>query len=329
MYSSIYRPIWYDSALGLSYDLPVWVLTQTATEENGDYYTAVGLAALDGSWFTGMIYRAGISNYIFATSAGLLMRLDEETAVMVGLSGRELFRWTADDFLPEGHPSRSWFLNEDLSVILRNCGSRLYYEPAILELDGPKYVWLDPYTGKEEIDPEIEEPMILSGNGVKYFDGGWCKLEGTTVTVHYNNNTQTSFSVPDNIHPWFSVTPDYFLFHAYNGQTSFLCDHSGTVIATGDGTTNPALWKDSVTGITYPYLYEVDPSGEGHYTFTLLNPDGSERTTFVTSNFFPSAPYSGLITVIDDLFYRLTDLTTGEDLIRIPRWLTRDLPADE
>ena len=338
VYNHIYQATWYDYALGRTHSLPVWVLTQTAEGDDGEYYTAVGLAALDGSWYTGMIYRSSLSDTIFTTSTGVLLNLDGETAVMVGLSGRELFRWTADDFLPPDHDYRAWFLNDGLNWCLRNCGSRLYYQPSALgleDLEGPEYLWLDPYTGEEVPDPETDEPLILAVNGIVFFDGGRCYLDGTTVTIHYDDGTETFFELPCTVESYYTATSRYFLFYADrasqdSGIDTLLCTHDGTVIATGDRTVNLTLLEDFASGTVHParYVYTYDESTGETYTFTFLNADGSDGLTVLSSNCYPSL-HNGLITLADDRCYRLTDLSTGEDLIRIPRWLSRDLPADD
>ena len=337
VYSHIYQAAWYDQAMDRTHPLPVWVLTQTAEEEDGEYYTAVGLAALDGSWYSGMIYRSSLSSTIFTTSAGLLMNLDGETAVMVGLSGRELFRWTADDFLPPDHDYRAWFIDDGLSWCLRNCGSRVYYQPSALGLEspeGPEYLWLDPYTGEEVPDPETDEPLILAVNDNVFFDGGRCRLDGTTVTIHYNDGTETSFELPCTVETYYTATSRYLLFYGdlaaqSSGVDTLLCTHDGTVIATGDAPSSVVLETDYTTGTVYPvrYTYTYDVHTGAAYTFTVLNPDGSEQLTVPCSNCYPTL-HAGLVSVADDDFYRLINLTTGEDLIRIPRWLSRDLPAE-
>ena len=325
VYNAVFQADWYDSAFDLSHDLPIWILTQTAQREDGEYYTSVGLAALDGSWFTGMIYE---SSDIHSSSHGLLMKLDDETAVMVGLRGQELFRWTLDDFLPADHDYRNWFFDDGLSWCLRNNGSRLYYRPSELGLDGPDYVWLDPYTGEVLSDPDLDYPVEFLGVGKTYFDGGWCQLSGTTMTIHYDDGATASFTTEKGVEPYYDVTADYFRFSFSDGG-GYICGHDGTVLVSSDGEYNLYLYRDADDTV-YPCLwtYEFDETTyESRCTFTFLNPDGSVLTTVACVNGWPTL-FHGLLSVADDTSYRLIDLASGQDLIRLPRWGNMDLPAE-
>lgn len=329
VYSSVYQASWHDTAFGRSHDLPVWVFTQTAQREDGQYYTSVGLAALDGSWFTGMKFEASLNTYIFTCSNGLLMKLDDETAVMVGLSGQELFRWTVDDFLPADHDYRGWFFDDGLNWLLRNVGGRVYYRPSEMGLDGPEYQWIDPITGKFLGEHEFDEPLDLTATGIHYFDGGWCKLNGQTMEIHYDDGTETSFTTDGPVGSYYDVTAHYFRLYRTRGK-EYICTHDGAILASGSDEYSLNLYRDSGTGVGYPALYSYqydEASRRDWYTFIFLNPDGSELATVTCSNGWPTL-FNGLISVADDTTYRLTDLATGKDLIRLPRWGNMDLPAE-
>ena len=330
VYNSVHQASWYDTAFGRSHDLPIWVLTQTAQDENGDYYTSVGLAALDGSWFTGMVYESSLSSTIFTSANGVLMKLDDETAVMLGLQGQEMFRWTVDDFLPKDSDYRSWFFDDGLNWLLRNVGERIYYRPSEMGLDGPEYQWIDPLSG--EFLDDTDEPMDFTVTGAHYFDGGWSQLNGTTMTIHYDDGTTASFTTDGQLGPYYYVTPEYFLFYFYRTDGGgYICRHDGTVIASSDGETNLSLNRDPVTGIVYPTLWscEYDEiTRQNRYTITFLNPDGSELTSVTCFNSWPEL-FNGLLSVVDDTSYRLIDLNdNGRALICLPRWGNMDHPVE-
>ena len=333
VYNSVSQASWYDNGFSLSHDLPIWVLTQTAEDENGDYYTSVGLAALDGSWFTGMIYESSLSATIFTSANGVLMKLDDETAVMIGLGGQEMFRWTVDDFLPADSNYRSWFFNDGLNWLLRNVGERIYYRPSDMNLDGPEYQWIDPITGQFLDEQEIDEPMDFAATGAKYFDGGWCKRSGTTITIHYDDGTEKTFEIQKGVAEHFEVTAEYFTFYGErsSGVDSFICDHDGNIILTADNDTSVRLAQDRATGIHYLCRYTSsydEVTGSYHCEYTYLNPDGSKLLTFDTQLGWHTISH-GLVSVVDDTSYRLIDLNdNGRALLCLPRWAGMDQPAE-
>ena len=331
VYHGIVIPSWYDAGTYRSTDLPMWLLLRTAQDEDGEYYTSVGVAAKDGSWYTGQLFEGGISAYIASSPAGVLMKLDDETAVMIGTDGQELFRWTLDDFLPADSEARDYFFTDGLNWTLRCYGNRLYYDPyGIGSDDNQPSRWIDPWTGKDLENPALTIPTSDEHVDRQYFQGGWWENNGETISVTYDDGgteTITLASELGSISYFGEKHIVYSYFDNASKETVYtLTDHENTVLRTVKAGGYLGLITDELTGVSYPYLaYYSDNGYNSEAPMYLLRDDG---TAFLSASNWIDV-YGGLAVYCDGASYHLTDLASLRDLIRLPRWAAMDLAADE
>lgn len=333
VYRMASQPSRYDSYSGVSFGLPAWILTQTAQDENGEYYTAVGLAAQDGSWYTGLRYESGLSTILAASDHSVLMKESDDAAVLVSLAdGSELARYSPYDFLSEEESDyASWFFDDGLSWGMMNSfEDYLCYDPQHSGMLG-RTVWIDGKTG-ELLD---EAPFELPGDPYQpdrgYLTNGWYEQEGDSLVIHYSDGSTESLPLPDkSLGTLSGISGDYLFFRGERWSDATLTDRQGNILATGDKDRVLYLTFDLLDGSAFPWIAEYPE--EGNYQrcrVTYLKTDGSSLITFETDLGWCS-PSLGLLPVADDEAYRLIDLNDGcKELIRLPRWSAMDFPADD
>lgn len=327
VFTGVSIPSWYDLGTWQSTRLPMWLLTRTAQDADGTYYTSVGIAALDGSWYTGQIFRGSETACVAATPAGLLMALDRETTVMIGSDGTELFRWTLDDLFPPDSELRS---NDYLYWTLHCYGSRLYFNPRDIAPDSTDTArWIDPWTGQTIDDPSLGVPITTADPAMTYYNGGWYRIDGDTLeifykqgggaTLPYNEARYGSISCLGRSHIVYSEFDPSDRVNHYT-----LTDHQGNVICTENSGGYICLLTDPFTDESYPYLSRYSEDSED--LISLLGPDG---TPILTACGWLDI-YNSVASYCDQTAYCLTDLSgSPTSLIRLPRWSALDIPADE
>lgn len=334
VYQSISQAWWYDAASGENHLLPILVLTQTVRTGKGpeDYGIAVGLAAADGSWYTGMKFSSALSSYITATPAGLLMCQDAETAIMIGLDGKELFRWSPDDFLPPDSDARDWFFQDGLNWSLYCYGELLYFgNTGWMEDDG---WWIDPKTGKRLDDPSLpEEPEQDIDYSWYTFSGGRYQMEASPLVIEYDDGSTETIALPSELGRLDSVSREYLVFSKnIDGADWYtLTDHDCKTLYSSQG--SPEIrglyfYDDALDGVSYPWLSrweQGDDPAEDVWYYQLLSPEGK----ILLSTSGPMTPYGGLLATAEETVYRLVDVRSNcRELIRLPRWAGLDLPAE-
>lgn len=283
VYQNVFQASWYDSAEGKSHSLPILVLEQTVRTGQGDedYGIAVGLAAADGSWYTGMKFSSGLSSYITATPAGLLMYQDDETAVMIGLDGKELFRWSPDDFLAPDDDARDWFFQDGLNWSLYCFDELLYYGfTGWQDSDG---WWIDPKTGERLDDPSLpEQPEFNTDYSWYYFSGGRYQPESSPLVVEYDDGTTETIPLPDGLGRLNSVSREYLVFSqpGDDAESYTLTDHNCKVLYTSQGRPEIRgmyLYDDALGDASYPWLScweQGDDPAQDVWHYQLLSPEG-------------------------------------------------------
>jgi hypothetical protein len=325
VYRSVYQVSWYYSAGDSNGTLPVRVLTQVEQDEDGEYYNTAGLVALDGSWYTGMVFRAELSSTIAASPYSILMMESADAAVLISAEdGRELARYSPSDFLgddPNGYAS--WFFSEGLSWgMLRTYDDWFYYDPEWLGLSGDP-IWIDAATGEFLDQAPMEVPEYSYDPNHYTFSGGWYDPEADPLVIYYDDGTEETIDLPEDLGVIAGVSTQFLLFRDDDKAENILTDHQGNVLATGE------VWliTDFVTGVQYPYLTEYLDEDWSDPRYTVLDPATGESLVTVKSYLSVA---DGLLVAADETSYRLVDLTSGgQDILRIPRWSALDLPSDD
>lgn len=331
VYLAVIQPTWYDSCTGVSRSLPVWLLTQITQDEDGEYYTAVGLAAQDGSWYTGMRYETGLSYILASCGHSVLLMESDDTAVLVSLAdGSELARYSPYDFLTEDASDYAeWFFREPL-IFGMAAGFKDYfrYDPQSSGIPG-RTVWIDGATGEilDEAPSDLPDDTLTAGR--VYFANGWYERKGVSLVIHYTDGSTETLDFSDrSLGTLSNISPDFLLF--WDGASTTLTDHQGNIIATDGQNRDLYLAFDQMDGSAYSRIVEY--SEEDNFDWchiTYLNADGSTMIEFETALNWIN-PSAGLLPIVDGETYRLIDLRNeGRELIRLPRWPGMDFPADD
>ena len=298
------RPLsWYDTRTYQSVDLPVYLLLQLGTDGAGEPCIWYGLAAEDGSWYTGQVFtgRACSSQY------GVLMTTPEGDGVMIAPDGSQLFRWTAQNcplpnflnspvlYMEAFQVAGPWLVYSEMGV---GTGDTLYYA--------------DLRTGRAQ----REEPEDLSSYqtgpqpGVYHFPGGQYSRTDSAVIIRADDGE--SYTLPCDADDLVKLDGDRALLgmERPEGGDYRLVDMAGNVLST-----RPTAFVEQHRAGTPALLadYSYDDGTYTTYT-TVLDRDG--RSLFTAQGYV--GQYGDRLVYADEEYYRLCDLT-GEDLLRIPR----------
>lgn len=285
------------------------------------YENRYGLAAMDGSWYTGQIY----TDCICSCSLGALFFDTAGDIVMIsGSDGSELFRWEADSIPLEGiSPSAYYWEGSDARD-----GYMQYINWG--ENGDADYTYVDLRTGSILSEkPEVFEwnPSSDEQDPNEYrFENARLRIEDGNVNIESDSGETHSFTLPEGCaalaYP--NVNGERIIF-GLDGGGSVLVDFDGKELLRTEGYLNwlylrygdaPSLCA------TTEYLSNEDGSG-AHSVWQVYSRDGEDMFTV-----------DGIVIQWDDRLlvaggdsYRLTDLE-GQDLIRLSRWAAMDLPAD-
>jgi len=346
VFDSVYRLSCYDQAAGKTQMLPVWVVTRTmhsldSTDgwTRGDYYTAAGLVAADGSWYTGTCFRSGLMAVLGACRSSALVQVDAGSAALISLAdGSELARYTPYDFAPElDAESAAWFFDDGLGWGMGCSGDYLYYDPARGGTTGEP-VMLDGTTGQILAQPPVEIPQY-EYNGRCEFDGGWYQsdengaefAQGGDLTLHYDDGREEVIQLTGELGLLNDVSADYLVFFWNDGENEHyyqLTDHALNVLFSSRGNMGTVeLCRDQVTGRCFPCYSQVVDEETYTMRYILLSPRGEP---LAVCDSYPRL-YDGFVSFVDGAFYRLVELS-GEscrEVFRLPRWEALDLEMDE
>ena len=328
VYTSVNRLSWYDADEGLSFSHDALVLRSAVVREtpppenpyvytgSGNYDDRYGLAALDGSWYTGQIF-----TYIISTCPlGALGVTADGGAVMISPAGEELWRWEPDALPLDGlaEAAVSWYPFET-----RGCW--MSYTPDWMADPTPiSYVNLS--TGK--VQSAVPEAFAggAGGRARGYFRyaGGTVETRANVITIRTDSGEEYEFTAEyGEIYSHYDISGDRLLLSGRDGTA--LVDFSGRELR---------RFTDSVEFYRLDYdvpalLMRADMSvGEDELSTdirtTIYDRDGG--LLMVTDG--PADQFGDRLLIVDGDSYRLTDLE-GNDLIRLSRWAAADIPAEE
>ncbi len=346
VFNSVYRLTCYDQLDSESKALPVWIVSRTdwdaesaEDEWTQGYYSAVGLLAADGSWYTGCRFRMGVSSTIAVGNKSVLMMESADSAVLISLAdGSELARYSPYDFTGPEDPNgvAEWLFSDGLAWgMLCCCGDYFYCYP-ISANDDP--IWIDGATGAflDEAPMEFPEPAY-EGTRRIFFDGGWYEDDGLEysaggeLVLHYDGGREEAIPLTGELGSLFGVSAENLLFWKAGADgESFvytITDHVPRALRTVDGVNASAgFLSDSVTGRTYLYVAQPTEADSSVWRYTLLDGQAEDQMSCINLSF----PSDGLMAAVDETFYRLVDVSDGcREIFRIPRWEALDLPPDD
>lgn len=316
---------YYDYGVYQNIHAPVLLLRKAgidpdkSPDEAGHFYDRYGLAALDGSWYTGLAYSAVICQ----SELGALLFDLEGDVVMVGLDGQERWRWAAGDIPLPGLVPQAYYWEEAATG-----GPYLRYITQWNDDGWPDYLYVDLRTGQVLDQAPADYPQdIPYEDGVGYYTGGWYEQADGVITIHPDGGPDHTFQMPDGC-DYPDINGDRVIFRPsiFTGddQTqSVVTDLEGSVLFSQTEVLS-FLWQqcgDTPSLLTYT-VYDQDYV---HSRTTVLDRDGQ---AVLTAQDYSVSQFGDRLLYASQDFYHLTDLE-GNDLLRLPRWGSLDLPADD
>ena len=320
VYFSVESCRWYDGA-GERGSADALILSSGEAAEGADgssFEIRRGLCAADGSWYTGQRF----SDVPLQSRCGALCLEPDGAVAMLGWDGAELWRWEAGAAPLEGFAERAEYLS-----YAEYAGDYLIYDtggegaPSYIDLrDGRVYA----DKPAELTWPPAEEPLPF---GAEEYTDGLYTVEDGLITIEPDSGGSYTFAVPEGPGDFYpSINGDRVIFHFY-GDASVLTDLDGNELK---------RWEDSLTDFISqlnplaPALIarnEVVPGEDGEtprIIYKVYDRDGNA----VADNCSFAWQFLDRLYLVEDDCYRLTDLE-GRDLIRLSRWITADIPAEE
>lgn len=316
---------YYDYEARATVRAPMLILRQGGIDEDADpngpghYYDCYGLAAMDGSWYTGLIY----PSLVCQSELGVLMFDTGGDVVMVGLDGQERWRWAAGDIPLPGLVPQAYYWEEAATG-----GPYLRYITQWNDDGWPDYLYVDLRTGQVLDQAPADYPQdIPYEDGVGYYTGGWYEQADGVITIHPDGGPDHTFQMPDGC-DYPDINGDRVIFRPsiFTGddQTqSVVTDLEGSVLFSQTEVLS-FLWQqcgDTPSLLTYT-VYDQDYV---HSRTTVLDRDGQ---AVLTAQDYSLTQFGDRLLYVSEGFYHLCDLE-GNDLLRIPRWSSLDLPADD
>ena len=334
VFDSIYAPAYYDVATASHRTLPLWVVTRTVISPEGEPHTAAGVAAQDGSWYTGLVFSSSDLAYgtphVISCETGLLMLETPERAVMIGLDGTERYRLTADQFLSPNSEARSWFFSGAIHFGLQQRGPYWSFQEALIygsEVTGEP-IWLDSRTGirldgqPDDVPTEPEDAWTRT-----FFSGGWHDCEDTSV-LYFDDGTvlDLTLTLPKYLAMPRYVAPPLLIFEDEYSAT--VTDLEGNILFRWDV---PEGGFHSISLLSSPgedpplvQYHRWDDPDSYIPVETVLSPEGiiySGRVDVLTA-------YGDTLSIVEPEWYLLLDIR-GNELLRLPRVAMLDHPADD
>jgi hypothetical protein len=321
VYTYIYQASWYDSGEDKNNTLPVWVLSRVEQDAEGNYYNAAALAAMDGSWYTGMSFRS--ESFDVSPDSFLMIESSQAAVLISAEDGSELARYSLDDFLSEDdEDAAGWFFTDGLVWGTRVYDDWFCYDPEWIGLSGEAR-WFDARTGEFLSEAPMEIPEYSYDPTHTTFLDGWYDPEENPLVLHYDNGTEESIEVPDGIGEVYGASDQFLLFRNDATNENILTDHQCKELARGE------IWLnvDSFTSVQYPFQTDYMDENWTEIRYTILDPVAAQPLVVVQSYL---DIFDGLMPAVDDTSYRLIDLANGaQDVLRIPRWSALDFSGDD
>ena len=284
------------------------------------YENRYGLAAMDGSWYTGQIYTdcicsCGLGALFFDTAGDIVM--------ISGSDGSELFHWDADSIPLEGiSPGAYYWEGSDARD-----GYMQYINWG--ENGDADYTYVDLRTGgilSEQ--PEVFEwnPSSDERDPNEYrFENARLRIEDKNVSIESDSGETHSFTLPEGCaalaYP--NVNGERIIF-GLDGGGSVLVDFDGKELLRTEGYLNWLYLRygDAPSLCATEYLSNED--GTGVHSWHVYSRDGEAMFTADGNDI----QWGDRLLIADSDSYRLTDLE-GSDLIRLSRFDQLDIPAEE
>ena len=314
-YISVTELSWFDELERKSYTSGLLLLS-SADREDEDYSVRYGVCAADGSWYTGQIY----SRFICASAHGALFFDVDGDAVMLGYDGEVLRAWPGEE------PPISW--TEPV----------VYYWETALTVGDFMRVQLQFESGEMgEVYIDLRDgsaypakPPELAAAGSRYVDyracsGGYITERDGMVEIITDTGGEHSFPLPEGM--------DKYAHAELNGDRVIIASEEGGVLTDLDGN-ELVRWPDGYqsfitgsvnSGMLVSSVHYNEAGGLVDFEVTTVCTREGEELLTVTGS---ARQFGDRLIIVDDDCYRLTDLE-GNDLIRLSRWITTDIQAEE
>lgn len=274
-------------------DTSMLLLTTHEVDANGKAWKQVGLAAADGSWYTGQVY----SRMLCACQLGALMVTPDEELVMVASDG------TPAPF----HLSQS----VDLPTLPTSSAWPYLYWPTDDTMTNFVYIDLRDGTVSTQAPADFQAPTYQEGVG--YFSDGWFQLEGTTLTIHTTADATHTLEVGENC-ARADVNGDRILLVYDTEPVSFrVTDWEGNDIFVGTGYAPSFLTpthSDTPALLSYYTTFFGDPT----QSYVVMSRDG--KSPFAAQGFVHQ--YGNRLLYATQSHYILSNLA-GDPLLCLPR----------
>lgn len=274
-------------------ETPMYLLTTYELNDNGIALERLGLAAADGSWYTGQMY----ARMLCSSPLGTLMVTTDENLVMVASNGTQSpFRLSQSVDLP--------------SLPTSLAGSYLYW-PTDDTMTNFIYVDLRSGAVSTQAPADFQAPSYVEGTG--QFSDGWFQLEGTTLTIHTTADTTHTLDVGENCSRA-EVDGDRVLLVYDTDPISFrVTDWEGNDIFTGTGYA-PSFLAPSHSDTPALLSYYTTFFGDPTQSYVVMSRDG--KSPFTAQGFVHQ--YGNRLLYATQSHYILSNLA-GDPLLCLPR----------
>ena len=327
VYTEVSLYSWYDALEGCNRSCPALVLRsavprETPPPDNPDIYYGsaayddrYGLAALDGSRYTGQIF----TDIIAYTENGCLGITADGGALMLSLDFEELWSWEPGALPLDGllEAAQSW-------QPFQLDGGWLAYIPDWREDETP-----EAYVNLADGSVQTSEPEGFGEAGDasradSLYDGGRYYVRGRDIIIRTNAGEEYAVS-PDygQISTRYDISGDRLLTHG--GEGTALYDFTGRELRRFPGDVGFFRVNEDTPALIQETEYLIDGDGAAYPKLRMTIYDRDGRLLMEADG--PAEQFHDRLLMVDGGSYRLTDLE-GRDLIRLTR-PTADIPAEE
>lgn len=306
VFSRATMPSYYDIASNTFHTLPLLVLQVPGADEVGAPMYQCGLAAADGSWYSGQVY----TSHVCTTSFGVLMTDGAGDVVMVDTQGEEIFRWPAQDIpLSDFEVSPYYYAVIDIS------GPYLCWDGG-LEGDALQYADLRIGTVYTQRPADLPQPADYSEEGP--LPEGKYRLQDNILTVQYGGEPHTIPISPDV--DQVLVDGDRVILSLLSDTDYGYCqlmDLEGQVLLTLEEYPLQfveQMGPDAPTLVSYLIYHEDSYENQPNYTTVVLTRDG--RPLLTAQNWVYQ--FGGRLLYATPGAYHMADLE-GNELLCLPR----------
>lgn len=313
---------YYDAEHQRTEHQPVLILRKGGKNADGSLSNLYGVAAADGSWYTGLKYSALVTQ----SSAGIFLLEKSGDAVMLAPDGQERWRWAADEIpLDNLTPQELYW---DYSSI----GQWMQCTVSWNDDGTAGNLYVDLLTGEvTDTVPDVYDPDAQFGSNYDenavYYGEGWyeCDEDTHTLTIHPDGGSVHTIDI-SGYSPYPNIDGDRVIFSLESGG-SLITDLDGNVLFRTENYLNFA-WQsyDDTSSLVYYYGEDIaNEDGTYDVTYVVLDRDGNE---LFTCRDYYLIQFGDRVIFADDTSYRMTDLA-GHDILRLSRWELLDFPADD